>query len=52
MSNELRDIVNRLSGYSDTFGWEVTNAQKNEDGTWTLKVKEIENEEEAVNDEN
>ena len=41
MSNELKDIVNRLSGYSDFEGWEILNAQKTEDGKWALLIDKI-----------
>ena len=39
MSNELKDIVNRLNGYSDE-GWEVTSAQK-VGGGWRLDVRPL-----------
>lgn len=38
MANELKDICNRLEGYSET-GWHVLKAERTEDGTWTLVVK-------------
>lgn len=47
MSNELKDIVQRLNGYSDD-GWEITQAAKHEDGSWTLTIQPLEEEKEAV----
>ena len=56
MSNELKDIAERLSRYLDE-GWEITQAAKNEDGSWCLTVQLIEKKpkvenQEATNDNN
>ena len=56
MSNELKDIAERLSKYLDE-GWEITQAAKNEDGSWCLTVQLIEKKpkaetQEATNDNN
>lgn len=46
MSNELKDIAERLSRYLDE-GWEITQAAKCEDGSWCLTVQLIEKETKA-----
>ena len=53
MSNELKDIAQRLNGYSDD-GWEITQAAKHEDGSWTMTIQPLEPKEdpEATNDNN
>ena len=53
MSNELKDIAQRLNGYSDD-GWEITQAAKHEDGSWTLTIQPMapEADQEATNDNN
>lgn len=55
MSNELKDIAERLSRYYEE-GWEITQAAKNEDGSWNLKVQLIEKKpkatQEATNEDN
>lgn len=54
MSNELKDIAERLSKYQDD-GWEITQAAKNEDGSWCLTIQPIAKEDdvqEAPNDNN
>ncbi|MCF0223008.1 MAG: hypothetical protein HUK20_01950 [Fibrobacter sp.] len=44
MANELKILCDLLEGYSDGKRFEVTSAQKLEDGTWSLKVKKMETE--------
>lgn len=54
MSNELKDIVNRLNGYSDD-GWVVTSAEKLANGGWRLDIQPYEPEaekQEATNENN
>ncbi|MBO5921092.1 MAG: hypothetical protein J6Q48_01725 [Bacteroidaceae bacterium] len=46
MSNELKDIVNRLNGYSDD-GWVVTSAEKLGNGGWRLDLQPLVKEPEA-----
>lgn len=41
MSNDLKDIVQKLCGYSEYDGWEVHNAQRTEDGKWALIIDRI-----------
>jgi hypothetical protein len=38
MDNELKDIVAKLDGYSGE-GWTITNAQRNEDGSWYINIR-------------
>lgn len=40
MSNELKDIANRLSDFKDENGWQIVNAKK-ADGKWFLVIEEI-----------
>ena len=40
MDNELKDIVDRLNGYTN--GWKVFAAEKNPDGSWNLTIQPIE----------
>ena len=55
MSNELKDIADRLSKFYDD-GWVITQAAKQEDGSWLLTVQPIETDkvlvQEATNDNN
>jgi hypothetical protein len=56
MSNELKDIANKLSGYSDGEGWEIYSAEKQPDGSWNLTIQ-LESrapkaDQEATNDNN
>ena len=51
MSNELKDIADRLSRYSGD-GWEITQAAKNEGESWNLKVQRIETPQEATDEDN
>lgn len=53
MSNELKDIAERLSGYSDD-GWSIFSAEKQPDGSWSLVIKAIKDEakKEASDDNN
>lgn len=54
MSNELKDIAERLNKYCDS-GWEITQASKQEDGSWILTIRSLEEAEadqEATNDNN
>ena len=53
MSNELTELVRRLTGYSED-GWEIIYARKHENGSWDLQVQPItkEKEQEATNDNN
>ena len=37
MDNELKDIADRLDRYGDD-GWTITNATRNEDGSWCLVI--------------
>ncbi len=41
MSNELRDIANRLTNYDNTEGWVITSAMRKEDGSWDLVLKPL-----------
>lgn len=50
MSNELKDIVNRLNGYSDG-GWVVISAEKLAGGGWRLELQPLINEPEAEKQE-
>jgi hypothetical protein len=50
MSNELKDIANRLSGYNDD-GWQIKSAQKQANGGWSLTIQPIEKEPEAEKQE-
>lgn len=50
MSNELKDIANRLSGYNDD-GWQIESAQKQVNGGWSLIIQPIEKEPEAEKQE-
>ena len=52
MSNELRDIANRLCQY-DTIadGWEIINAVKRQDGAWDLTIRAMEVEGEKLQEE-
>ena len=40
MSNELKDISNRLSDFKDENGWQIVNAKK-AGGKWFLVIEEI-----------
>ena len=56
MSNELRDIADRLNkNYEDT-GWKIETAEKRADGGWNLviqpMVKPEVDSQEATNDNN
>lgn len=55
MSNELKDIANRLGGYNDD-GWQITSAQK-VGGGWRLDIQPLVKEpdaeaQEATNENN
>lgn len=52
MSNELRDIANRLCQY-DTIadGWEIITAVKRQDGAWDLTIRAMEVEGEKLQEE-
>lgn len=56
MSNELKDIANKLSGYSDGEGWDIYSAEKLNDGSWRLEIRPESKEpkaiQEATNDNN
>ena len=56
MSNELKDIANKLGGYSNGEGWEIYSAEKLNDGSWRLEIrlesKEPKADQEATNDNN
>ena len=49
MDNELKDIADRLDKYGD--GWTITNAQRNDDGSWCLTIHHKPTKE-AANDNN
>ena len=58
MSNELKDIAERLNRYADE-GWEITTATKRADGGWDLTIQPMEKDtkrtkktREAANDNN
>lgn len=58
MSNELKDIAERLNRYADE-GWEITIATKRADGGWDLTIQPMERDtkrtkktREAANDNN
>ena len=53
MSNELKDIAERLDRYADE-GWEITSAEKLANGGWNLIIQPIAKEQtqEATNDNN
>ena len=40
MDNELKDIADRLHGYSN--GWQIYAAEKQPDGSWSLIIQPIE----------
>ncbi len=40
MSNELKDIAVRLSGYADD-GWVIESASKRPDGGWDLIIQPV-----------
>lgn len=42
MSNELKDIVEKLNPYSLEKGWGITQATKNTDGSWTITIFPVE----------
>lgn len=52
MSNELRDIANRLCQYDTVAdGFEIIQAVKRSDGAWDLTIRAIEDKQkEATND--
>lgn len=50
MDNELKDIADRLDRYCDN-GWTITNAQRNDDGSWCLTIHQ-KNKKEAADDDN
>jgi hypothetical protein len=39
MSNELKDIAERLNRYSDDNGWQIESASKRADGGWDLIIQ-------------
>lgn len=54
MSNELKDIAERLNKYADE-GWEITSAEKLANGGWRLDIQPIaekEEPQEATNENN
>ena len=51
MSNELKDIAERLSGYSDD-GWSIFSAEKQPDGSWSLVIKAIDEAKKEASDDN
>ena len=55
MSNELKDIAQRLNGYSDD-GWEIIAATRTNNGSWELTIQPVEpagiKDQEATNDNN
>lgn len=55
MSNELKDIAERLNRYADE-GWEITSAEKLANGGWRLDIQPIAEKEaepqEATDDNN
>ena len=55
MSNELKDIAQRLNPYNDD-GWQIETAEKRADGGWNLvihpMVKATEVPQEVTNDNN
>lgn len=40
MSNELKDIANRLSDYKNENGWQIVNAKKS-GSKWFLVIEEV-----------
>ena len=40
MSNELKDIAQRLNPYSDD-GWEIIAATKTNNGSWDLTIQPV-----------
>ena len=51
MSNELKDIVDRLNGVCDD-GWQIIHAVRRTDGSWALVIQPIAKEAEAKDDNN
>ena len=49
MDNELKDIADRLDRYGDD-GWTITNAQRNDDGSWCLTIHQKTAKKEAADD--
>lgn len=41
MSNELKDIAERLNKSYEDDGWEITQAAKQEDGSWHLEIQPV-----------
>ena len=54
MDNELKDIAGALAGYSDKPGWQITKAERQQDGSWMLLIQPetLKKEPEAANDNN
>lgn len=52
MGNELKDIAERLTNYSNTEGWVIVSAERKEDGSWTLNIEPLKKEEKNDNSAN
>ena len=54
MSNELRDIADRLNKNYEDAGWKIETAEKRADGGWNLVIQPMvpEADQEATNDNN
>lgn len=44
-TTELQELADRLAGYSDTDYYEITEAERLEDGSWSLVIKHHKEEE-------
>lgn len=51
MDNELKEIVDRLNGICDD-GWQVIEAARRTDGSWTLAIQPIAKKAEAKDGNN
>lgn len=53
MDNELKEIAGALAGYSEHPGWQITKAERQQDGSWMLMIQpETPKKQEAEHEDN